>query len=318
MCVSQAEALGPDAAGPGPAVERRTAALRLRCHRLVGADQGDQGRRTVQRAADGRAGCPPTRTGAGSARPPRPTPRKHQADTVDGREPRHDHRRPARRAGGPAGSRKGWPLWEVFIRARRGLSHQHVGSLHAPDAAMALRNARDVYTRRGEGVSIWVVPSARSPRPVPTRRTRSSIRRWTRPTGTRPSTTCRRGCPTCDRRRPEQPALTSPTQRDRHRPGCPRHLRSRAGRRRAHPRPATGRMDHPGPADRGGHRAGQHRARPARPGPHAAQLRRRGGGRSPAPGTRTIWPSCATSGSSATCTWWRSRTVTSPSPWPGS
>jgi ring-1,2-phenylacetyl-CoA epoxidase subunit PaaB len=53
-----------------------------------------------------------------------------------------------------------WPLWEVFIRARRGLSHQHVGSLHAPDGEMALRNARDVYTRRGEGVSIWVVPAA--------------------------------------------------------------------------------------------------------------------------------------------------------------
>ena len=29
-----------------------------------------------------------------------------------------------------------------------------------PDAAMALRNARDVYTRRQEGVSIWVVPAA--------------------------------------------------------------------------------------------------------------------------------------------------------------
>jgi ring-1,2-phenylacetyl-CoA epoxidase subunit PaaB len=52
------------------------------------------------------------------------------------------------------------PLWEVFIRARRGMSHLHVGSLHAPDAEMALRNARDVYTRRSEGVSIWVVPSA--------------------------------------------------------------------------------------------------------------------------------------------------------------
>ena len=57
-------------------------------------------------------------------------------------------------------NRNGWPLWEVFVRARRGLSHQHVGSLHAPDAALALRNARDVYTRRGEGVSVWVVPSA--------------------------------------------------------------------------------------------------------------------------------------------------------------
>lgn len=53
-----------------------------------------------------------------------------------------------------------WPLWEVFIRARRGMSHIHAGSLHAPDAEMALRHARDVYTRRGEGVSIWVVPSS--------------------------------------------------------------------------------------------------------------------------------------------------------------
>jgi ring-1,2-phenylacetyl-CoA epoxidase subunit PaaB len=54
----------------------------------------------------------------------------------------------------------GLPLWEVFIRGRRGLSHQHVGSVHASDAEMALRNARDLYTRRSEGVSIWVVPAA--------------------------------------------------------------------------------------------------------------------------------------------------------------
>jgi ring-1,2-phenylacetyl-CoA epoxidase subunit PaaB len=53
-----------------------------------------------------------------------------------------------------------WPLWEIFVRSRRGLSHNHVGSLHAADAAMALRNARDVYTRRMEGVSIWVVPAS--------------------------------------------------------------------------------------------------------------------------------------------------------------
>ncbi|MFD7917989.1 1,2-phenylacetyl-CoA epoxidase subunit PaaB [Streptomyces sp. NPDC059740] len=51
------------------------------------------------------------------------------------------------------------PLWEVFVRPRRGLAHTHAGSLHAPDAAMALHHARDLYTRRGEGVSIWVVPS---------------------------------------------------------------------------------------------------------------------------------------------------------------
>ncbi len=53
----------------------------------------------------------------------------------------------------------GWPMWEVFVRARRGVSHVHIGSLHAPDAETALENARDVYTRRGEGVSVWVVPS---------------------------------------------------------------------------------------------------------------------------------------------------------------
>lgn len=53
----------------------------------------------------------------------------------------------------------GWPLWEVFIRSKQGLDHKHVGSLHATDAAMAIENARDVYTRRQEGVSIWVVAS---------------------------------------------------------------------------------------------------------------------------------------------------------------
>ncbi|HET8642315.1 MAG TPA: 1,2-phenylacetyl-CoA epoxidase subunit PaaB [Pseudonocardiaceae bacterium] len=52
-----------------------------------------------------------------------------------------------------------WPLWEVFVRGKRGLNHVHVGSLHAPDAEMAVRNARDLYTRRNEGVSIWVVAS---------------------------------------------------------------------------------------------------------------------------------------------------------------
>ena len=52
---------------------------------------------------------------------------------------------------------KEWPLWEIFVRSQHGLSHKHVGSLHAPDAEMAMNNARDVYTRRNEGVSIWVV-----------------------------------------------------------------------------------------------------------------------------------------------------------------
>jgi ring-1,2-phenylacetyl-CoA epoxidase subunit PaaB len=52
-----------------------------------------------------------------------------------------------------------WPLWEVFIRSKQGLDHKHAGSLHAADAQMAVENARDVYTRRMEGVSIWVVES---------------------------------------------------------------------------------------------------------------------------------------------------------------
>src|SRR6266403_2253870 len=51
------------------------------------------------------------------------------------------------------------PLWEVFIRSRNGLAHKHVGSLHAADATLALQAARDIYTRRGEGLSIWVVPA---------------------------------------------------------------------------------------------------------------------------------------------------------------
>ncbi|GAA3892155.1 1,2-phenylacetyl-CoA epoxidase subunit B [Leifsonia kafniensis] len=61
---------------------------------------------------------------------------------------------------GDSGKRETWPLWEVFIRSSRGLSHVHAGSLHAPDEIMAVRNARDLYTRRGEGVSVWVVPAS--------------------------------------------------------------------------------------------------------------------------------------------------------------
>lgn len=54
---------------------------------------------------------------------------------------------------------KEWPLFEIFIRSKNGLEHRHVGSLHAADPDMAIENARDVYTRRLEGVSIWVVES---------------------------------------------------------------------------------------------------------------------------------------------------------------
>ena len=57
-------------------------------------------------------------------------------------------------------SARDWPLFEVFIRSRNGLSHKHAGSIHAADAELALQAARDVYTRRGEGQSVWVVCSS--------------------------------------------------------------------------------------------------------------------------------------------------------------
>jgi len=71
---------------------------------------------------------------------------------------------PEEKGGGSAGyqttnDKTNWPLWEVFIRSKQGLDHKHAGSLHAADAQMAIENARDVYTRRMEGVSIWVVES---------------------------------------------------------------------------------------------------------------------------------------------------------------
>lgn len=63
-------------------------------------------------------------------------------------------------AGVPASRGAGeWPLWEVFVRSKAGLDHKHCGSLHAPDAQMAIQMARDVYTRRQEGSSVWVVRS---------------------------------------------------------------------------------------------------------------------------------------------------------------
>jgi ring-1,2-phenylacetyl-CoA epoxidase subunit PaaB len=57
------------------------------------------------------------------------------------------------------GSKGAMPLWEVFVRASRGLNHVHAGSIHAADAESAVHAARDVYTRRSEGVSLWVVRS---------------------------------------------------------------------------------------------------------------------------------------------------------------
>ena len=60
---------------------------------------------------------------------------------------------------GGRGAPSEWPLWEVFVRTKAGLDHKHCGSLHATDPKMAIQLARDVYTRRQEGCSVWVVRS---------------------------------------------------------------------------------------------------------------------------------------------------------------
>ncbi|WP_314222729.1 1,2-phenylacetyl-CoA epoxidase subunit B [Streptomyces zaehneri] len=62
--------------------------------------------------------------------------------------------------GAPVARTEGVPgSWEVFLRPRRGLSHQHVGSVRAYDPDTALLRARDLYTRRGDPLSLWVVRS---------------------------------------------------------------------------------------------------------------------------------------------------------------
>jgi len=60
----------------------------------------------------------------------------------------------------PGGGATEHQLWEVFTQPGGGKPFEHAGSVHAPDAEMALQNARDVYARRGEAVNLWVVPSS--------------------------------------------------------------------------------------------------------------------------------------------------------------
>lgn len=87
--------------------------------------------------------------------------------------------------------KKEWPVWEVFIRSKAGLDHRHAGSIHATDARMAIENARDVYTRRQEGVSIWVVPSKKLWLRIRTKAENCLSRLWTKSTATRRSMICR-------------------------------------------------------------------------------------------------------------------------------
>ncbi|MCF6469968.1 1,2-phenylacetyl-CoA epoxidase subunit A [Nonomuraea sp. MG754425] len=185
MCVPQAEALGvtlpdpalrwnpgrgahdftpPDydelmrvVAGHGPC-NRQRLAFRRRVH-----EEGAWVREAAAAYAAKHAAGPDTGPAVGSAAgPDAGSAVDHAVGPVAGPAPAvapgEDAVRPG--GGGPAGDEAGWALWEVFVRARRGVSHVHAGSVHAVDAGMALRNARDLFTRRGEGVSVWAVPSA--------------------------------------------------------------------------------------------------------------------------------------------------------------
>src|SRR5882762_100034 len=99
-----------------------------------------------------------TRRGHGCATPRAPMPRSSVNAPQSLPHERHATKEYASMSTPTEDSRQ-WPLYEVFVRARGGLDHKHVGSLHAADARMAIDHARDLYTRRQEGVSIWVVPS---------------------------------------------------------------------------------------------------------------------------------------------------------------
>ena len=50
--------------------------------------------------------------------------------------------------------------YEVFQQIKRGTHHQHVGSVHAPNAEMAMLFAKEQYCRRGAAVNLWVVKTA--------------------------------------------------------------------------------------------------------------------------------------------------------------
>lgn len=53
-----------------------------------------------------------------------------------------------------------WTTFEVFHQDKRGEHHMHVGSVHAPNADLALMFAKEQYGRRKKCVNIWVVPTA--------------------------------------------------------------------------------------------------------------------------------------------------------------
>jgi ring-1,2-phenylacetyl-CoA epoxidase subunit PaaB len=54
-----------------------------------------------------------------------------------------------------------WPRFYVFKQDSPDFPHLNCGSVHASDGEMALLNARDVFVRRPDCVSLWVAPASR-------------------------------------------------------------------------------------------------------------------------------------------------------------
>ncbi|MCA9932245.1 MAG: hypothetical protein KC419_27360 [Anaerolineales bacterium] len=52
-----------------------------------------------------------------------------------------------------------WPRWEVFKQDTPNKPYQAVGSVHAADPEHALLNARNVFVRRPQAISLWAVPA---------------------------------------------------------------------------------------------------------------------------------------------------------------
>ena len=163
ITVPQADALGLKVPDPGAEVERGQGRLRFRRGRLGGILRRRPRRGPGREGADEGAprGLGQWRLGPRGGRGLCGEARSEAAELLVMPAKRNPAAFDAWTAADDGAMRcKDWPLWEVFVRAKGGMSHRHVGSVHAPDAEIALRHARDTYTRRMEGVSLWVVPSA--------------------------------------------------------------------------------------------------------------------------------------------------------------
>ena len=229
-----------------------------------------------------------TRTAPGFARPRPRTRASRLPGSAEVRWP-HDHpgRRPRPRAGRSGRSSCAPTAASATCTSAR---------CTRPTPSMALRNARDVYTRRNEGVSIWVVPAGRDHdersgcagrvlrepgrQELPPREVLHEGRGGEAPVSK--SYADHDVAPADDNPHGDVEVDTlDPRRRARRRFGCRRDRRRRrvralARRRRARALAAARLVDRPRPRARGGRRPRQHRARPARPRAFAAALCRHG------------------------------------------